>query len=79
MIDINTLIESGITDFNITIKYSDLVMLGDRLVERILDEVCPMAAENAVEKLLTKSEVMENSAYATQLSTTGTSRGYLFL
>ena len=26
MIDINTLIESGITDFNITIKYSDLAM-----------------------------------------------------
>ena len=41
MIDINTLIESGVTDFNITIKYSDLVLLGDRLVERILDEVCP--------------------------------------
>lgn len=59
MIDINTLIENGVTDFNITIKYSDLVLLGDRLVERILDEVCPMAAENAVEKLLTKSEVME--------------------
>lgn len=58
MIDISTLIESGITDFNVTIKYSDLVMLGDRLVERILGEVCPVAAENAVEKLLTKSEVM---------------------
>ena len=59
MLDINTLIESGITDFNITIKYSDLVMLGDRLVERILDEVCPVAADNAVEKLLTKPEVMQ--------------------
>lgn len=58
MIDINTLIESGVTDFNITIKYSDLVLLGDRLVERILDEVCPIAADNAVEKLLTKAEVM---------------------
>lgn len=59
MIDINTLIESGVTDFNITIKYSDLVLLGDRLVERILDEVCTVAADNAVEKLLTKAEVME--------------------
>lgn len=34
-------------------------MLGDRLVARILDEVCPVAAENAVERLLTKAEVME--------------------
>ena len=36
-----------------------LNLSGTGLVERILDEVCPMAAENAVEKLLTKSEVME--------------------
>ena len=34
-------------------------MLGDRLVERILGEVCPVAADNAVEKLLTKPEVMQ--------------------
>lgn len=59
MLDLKTLVESGITDFNITIKYSDLLMLGDRLVEKILDEIVPVAAENAVEKLLTKQEVME--------------------
>lgn len=59
MLDIKTLVESGITDFNITVKYSDLVALGDHLVERVLDEVVPAAADNAVEKLLTKPEVME--------------------
>lgn len=59
MLDFKTLVENGITDFNITIKYADLVMLGDRLVEKILDEIVPIAADNAVEKLLTKQEVME--------------------
>ena len=59
MLDLKTLVESGITDFNITIKYSDLVMLGDRLVEKILDEIVPVVKENAVEQLLTKQEVME--------------------
>lgn len=58
MSDLRTLVESGITDFNVTIKYSDLQMLEDRLLERILDEVVPVAKENAVEKLLTKQEVM---------------------
>ena len=45
MLDIATLVESGINDFNITVKYSDLVSLGDHLVERILKEVVPVAAE----------------------------------
>lgn len=59
MLDIATLVESGINDFNITMKYSDLVSLGDHLVERILKEVVPVAAEKETEKLLTKPEVME--------------------
>ncbi len=59
MLDIATLVESGINDFNITVKYSDLVSLGDHLVERILKEVVPVAVDNDTEKLLTKPEVME--------------------
>ena len=58
MIDLQTLVSNGVTDFTITVKFSDLVMLGDHLVERILDQVVPAAAENATEKLLTKQEVM---------------------
>jgi len=59
MLDLKTLVESGITDFNVTIKYSDLQTFCDNIVERILDEVIPPAKENAVEVLLTKQEVME--------------------
>ena len=59
MLDISTLVDSGITDFNITVKYSDLVSLGDHLVERIIKEVVPVAVDNDTEKLLTKPEVME--------------------
>lgn len=59
MLDLKTLVESGITDFNVTIKYQDLLSLTDSIVERILDEIVPAAGENAVERLMTKQEVME--------------------
>ena len=42
-----------------TLKFTDLLMLGDMLVEKILQEIVPVATENAVEKLLSKQEVME--------------------
>ena len=57
--DLKTLLDAGITDFNVTLKFTDLLMLGDMLVEKILQEIVPVATENAVEKLLTKQEVME--------------------
>ena len=57
--DLKTLLDAGITDFNVTLKFTDLLMLGDMLVEKILHEIVPVATENAVEKLLTKQEVME--------------------
>lgn len=59
MLDLKTLVESGITDFNVTIKYQDLITFTDRIIERVLDEIVPAAGENAVERLMTKQEVME--------------------
>lgn len=59
MIDINTLVAAGITDFNVTLKYEDLVAMNDNLIEKILDKIVPAAADSAVDKLLTKPEVMQ--------------------
>ena len=59
MLDLKTLVESGITDFNVTIKYQDLINFTDKIVERVLDEIIPVAGENATERLMTKQEVME--------------------
>ena len=45
MLDLKNLVESGITDFNVTIKYQDLVNFTDKIVERVLDEIIPVAGE----------------------------------
>lgn len=57
--DIKSLIESGFTDFNVTLKFSDLVEFGNHLIARMKEDVVPDIEANSKEKFLTKQEVME--------------------
>lgn len=59
MVDILSLVQSGVTGLTLNISIEDLSTFANQLVEGAKSELLPIMVSAAQEKLLTKQEVME--------------------
>ena len=59
MVDILSLVQSGVTGLTLNIRIEDLSTFANQLLEGSKTELLPLMVNAAQEKLLTKKEVME--------------------